>query len=163
MAIHLRPIELAAVETTAADTYAIFVGEDERPLWGLGGLLDWKLGTAISRQLQDQQVVGQPGESVLMPTYGKTPGARIFAFGVGPASLLTAERWAEHAWAAVEKLQLAKVNSLAIGLPEQPPVNISAPILIKALEPLSSIETFVFGPVREMEQAVPGLGQRQRK
>ena len=163
MPIHLRPFELAAVETTTVDAYAIFVGEDERPLWGLGGLLDWKLAAGISKQLQDQQVVGQPGESVLMPMYGRAPGTRLFAFGVGPLSQLTAESWTAHARAAVEKLQRAGVKSLAVGLPEQPPVNISAPILVNTLQPLREIETFVFGPARDLEQALPELAQRQRR
>lgn len=161
MPVQLRPFELEALESTSVDTYALFVAEDERPLWGLGGLLDWKLAAGISQHLQQKAFTGAPGESVLMPTYGKTPGIRILVFGVGPLAQLTPQRFAESARTAVEKLQQAKPSALAVGVPEQPALNEAARILVDALKPLANVPVYLFGPARDLEQALPELAARR--
>jgi hypothetical protein len=156
MSLHLRPLDLATLDAIAVDSYAIFVAEDERPLWGLGGLLDWRLSAGLSRFLKAQVVVGERDEAFLTPIKGLLPGSRIFAFGLGPLAQVTAERFAGIAERSLSALAKAGVESVAIGLPERPPLSAAARSLRLAMGPLGSAEAYLLGPVSELEKTLLG-------
>jgi hypothetical protein len=159
MTLRLRPLELAALDSIGVDAYALFVGADERPLQGLGGLLDWRLAGGLSEHLKAARLAGTPSESFLTTTGGVLPGRRIFAFGLGSIAQ-THNTFATEARRAVAALLKAQVTSLAIGLPEQPPVPVAAKLLVSALEPLKGIDVSIFGPLIELTQALPELTNR---
>lgn len=160
MTIRLRPLELAVLDSIDVDAYALFVGADERPLRGLGGLLDWRLAGGLSDYLKAQQLSGRDRETFLTTTGGVVPGGRIFAFGLGPVGQITPNSFAAEAHRAVAALEKAKVTSLAIGLPEKPSVEMACKMLVAALEPLKAMDVSIFGPLIEMTQALPGLANR---
>jgi hypothetical protein len=157
MPIRLRPLDLPTLDTVAVDAYAIFVAEDERPLFGLGGLIDWRLSAGVSRYLRSSVLDGKASESFLMPTGGLVPGGRLFAFGLGPSSGVTPDRFAALASRAASALQRAQVKSLAIGMPEFPPAYVAARPLVNALHALSAIDISLFGVVAELANALPEL------
>lgn len=156
MRLALRPLELAAVDALAVDAWAIFVGRDERPLQGLGGLLDWRLAGRLSQVLQDELFRGDEGESLLVPSGGHVPGRRIFCFGLGaPSRALAAPQFGETARRAVEALAKAGVGATAFGLPEAPVARLSARLLVDALAPLSDRELTILGDPRELALSLP--------
>ena len=65
------------------DALCLFVGEDDRPLPGSAGYVDWRLCGALSRVLQSGFFVGARGDSLLLPTDGRFPVPRIFVIGLG--------------------------------------------------------------------------------
>lgn len=49
------------------DGLVIAFHENERPLWGLAGLMDWRFQGAVSRHLRRGEITGKPGECVYLP------------------------------------------------------------------------------------------------
>ena len=102
---------------TGVDTLCLFVGEDERPLRGVAGFVDWRLCGALSRVLVEKFFTGTPGDQLLFPTEGRLPMGRIFVVGVGKASALNGEGLGKALSAAAKMLNLAKVESVALEVP----------------------------------------------
>jgi hypothetical protein len=161
MPIRLRPFDLATLDAVSVDAYAIFVAEDERPLFGLGGLIDWRLAGGLSQHLRHALLEGKARESFLTTTGGLVPGRRLFAFGLGRGANVTQEIFTTMAAQAAAALQRAKVASLAVGLPERPGPAASARILVNALDPLAGLDVSLFGPLPEMSAALPELTPRK--
>lgn len=112
---------LAAVDALdGIDAICCFIAEDERPLPGAAGFVDWRLCGALSRILKDGFFQGVPGEKLLVPTWGQVPAPKLFAVGLGRASSVTA-LGLEHALAqAAEMLSKAQVSSVALAFPTLP-------------------------------------------
>lgn len=103
------------------EAHCCFVLEDERPLAGATGFLDWRMCGALSRVLQQGFFKGTPGERLLVPTDGRVQAGKIFAVGLGRASSVTA-LGLEHALsAAATMLERAQVQSVALSFPALPP------------------------------------------
>jgi hypothetical protein len=99
------------------DSLCVFVGEDERPLRGAAGFLDWRLGGALSRVLVSGFFVGALADTLLLPTGGRIAIPRVFAIGVGRAQALTEESLASALRTAAGVLGKARVESVALELP----------------------------------------------
>jgi hypothetical protein len=99
------------------DTLCLFVGEDERPLRGTAGYVDWRLCGALSRVLVDKFFAGTPGEQLLFPTEGRLPMGRIFVVGVGKAPALNGEGLGKALSVAATMLNRAKVEAVALEVP----------------------------------------------
>jgi hypothetical protein len=89
------------------------------------------------------------------------PGNRIFVFGLGPAAGITSESFAATARQAAMALKGAQVESVAVGLPEKPPPQVSARTVVAALSLLGNMEIDLFGPMPEMSMALPELATRK--
>ncbi|HTO70619.1 MAG TPA: M17 family peptidase N-terminal domain-containing protein [Myxococcota bacterium] len=74
-----------SVVEAPADTILVPIPEDERPLRGDAGLVDWRLCGRISEQLRSGYVSGQLGEAALLPGARPLSPARILLVGVGAA------------------------------------------------------------------------------
>lgn len=151
-AVHPCPLEWPAIAALPVDAFAVFVAEDERPLWGLAGLLDWRMRAALSRHLRAGHLEGRGDEALLMTASPGHRASRLFAFGLGPRAKSTEERFARRAKTACESLRKAGVARVAIGIPEAPALPASARILVDALK-TTSLEAWVVGPV----EALPGF------
>ncbi|HVE82345.1 MAG TPA: M17 family peptidase N-terminal domain-containing protein, partial [Myxococcales bacterium] len=99
------------------DSLCVFVAEDERPLQGAAGFLDWRMGGALSRVLVSGFFVGAPGDTLLIPTLGKISIPRVFAIGVGKAASLDPPALAAALRTAAAVLGKARSESVALELP----------------------------------------------
>jgi hypothetical protein len=99
------------------DSLCVFVGEDERPLRGAAGFLDWRLGGALSRVLVSGFFVGAPADTLLLPTGGRIAIPRVFAIGVGRWQALTEEGLSAAMKTAAQVLAKARAESVALELP----------------------------------------------
>ena len=77
----------------SSDAVALPVFEDERPVRGLTGLVDWRLHSAVSRLLLSGRFEGALGDSCLMPASGYVPMNKVFLFGAGPLLDFSAQRF----------------------------------------------------------------------
>jgi len=75
-----------SVVEAPADTILVLVPEDERPLRGDAGRIDWRLCGLISEHLRSGYVTGQLGEAVLLPGDRPLSPARILLVGAGSAA-----------------------------------------------------------------------------
>ena len=72
-----------SVVEAPADTILVPLPEDERPLRGDAGLVDWRLCGLISEQLRSGYVSGALGEAALLPGSRPLSPPRILLVGTG--------------------------------------------------------------------------------
>jgi hypothetical protein len=74
----------------ALDVVLVPVFSDERPLRGIGALLDWNARGGLTRLLDRELVTGEPGDALLMPA--PVPGfSRLVLVGLGAKDTLGRE------------------------------------------------------------------------
>lgn len=83
MLVDVLELSLAGLDALVADGIALFIDRNERPLQGLAGYCDWRLCGQLSRVIATGFFGGEGGETLLMPTDGRLPVARLLAFGLG--------------------------------------------------------------------------------
>ena len=79
------------------DSIALGIFEDERPLKGTAGLVDWRLHGRLSRLLLSSFVTGQFMESCLTPAGDHLPMDKVILFGQGSLEALDARRFTQVA------------------------------------------------------------------
>jgi hypothetical protein len=99
------------------DALCLFVGEDDRPLPGSAGYVDWRLCGTLSRILQSGFFVGARDDSLLLPTDGRFPVPRVFILGLGTRQGLDASSLGEVLAHAARVLAKARVEGVALELP----------------------------------------------
>jgi leucyl aminopeptidase len=99
------------------DALCLFVAEDDRPLPGTAGYVDWRLSGALSRVLKQGFFTGVKDDWLLLPSDGRIPIPRIFAVGLGARKNLDAGALGKALANAAQVLDKAKVESVALELP----------------------------------------------
>lgn len=66
------------------DTLMLLLSDDERPLQGVAGLVDWRMCGRLTELLVSGAITGARGERVLTHTVGRLPVQRVIVFGCGP-------------------------------------------------------------------------------
>lgn len=133
---------------TGIEAICCFVMEDERPLSGAPGYLDWRLCGGLSKILSSGFFVGAPGDKLLLPTEARVPAKKVFAVGLGKAGAVTA-LGVEHALAqAAAMLSKAGVDSVALAFPSLPRAVAQArdELVDRAFAPHFSGAVAVFSP-----------------
>lgn len=95
----------------------LFVFEDERPLRGLAGYVDWRLCGELSRILQAGRFVGADGDALLFPVRSGLSPERVYCFGAGKRGDFTRGALALTARRACQALSKAGVKQVATELP----------------------------------------------
>ncbi|ADO73374.1 M17 family peptidase N-terminal domain-containing protein [Stigmatella aurantiaca] len=127
MSVSAHDIGLDGLDALAGvDALCLFVAEDDRPLTGTAGYVDWRLCGALSRVLQQGFFVGAKDDWLLLPSDGRLPFPRIFAVGLGRRRGLGTESLAQSLAGAARVLTKAKVESVALEIPGGGPVDEAA-------------------------------------
>lgn len=100
-----------------ADALCLLLTEDDRPLSGAAGYLDWRLCGGLSRVLLKGFFKGERGEQLLMPTSGHVPTVKLFAVGAGSSKSLDASVLNTVLATSAAMLKKAGVTSVALSLP----------------------------------------------
>lgn len=118
MQISVVPVGFAPLDRlTGVDATCLFVAEDDRPLHGLAGRVDWRLCGMLSRVLGEGRFVGALGDTLLLPGAGRIASDRIFCIGVGPAASLDLRGFARSMRRAADVLSLARATCFLAELP----------------------------------------------
>lgn len=112
--------DLEHLDALDADTLLLFFPEEDGPLQGLAGLVDWRLTGRLSRYLMRGWFTGAVGEKLLMPTHGRLVPIRVLGVGVGPREKLDLDGVEAAAEIAGKALKEAKVRAVACALPGEP-------------------------------------------
>lgn len=99
------------------DSLCLFVAEDERPLRGTAGYVDWRMCGALSRVLRGGFFTGSSGDCLLIPTEGRIAMSRIFAIGIGERQRFGTEALGEVLSNAAGVLTKAQVATVALEIP----------------------------------------------
>lgn len=92
----------------AVDLAVLPYFEDERPLQGLAGLVDWRTSGRLSALLREGFCTGHTGETVLMPGRPTLPMRRLVLLGLGPSARFdraAAEATGQRLVQLIEQLQ----------------------------------------------------------
>ena len=99
------------------DALCLFVAEEDRPLPGTSGFVDWRLCGALSRVLQEGFFTGVHGDCLLLPSEGRLSMPRVFVMGLGRRHELTAASLGALFSDAANVLVKARIESLALEVP----------------------------------------------
>lgn len=115
------PSNLDALDTLSnIEAVCCFVTEDERPLSGATGFLDWRLCGGLSKILDSGFFTGAAGDTLLIPTQARIPAQKIFVVGLGRSTELTPLGFQHTLVRAAAMLSKAEVDAVALafsGLP----------------------------------------------
>lgn len=118
MIVSSHEIGLEALDSLQeVDSLCLFIAEDERPLRGAAGFLDWRLCGGLSRVLRQRFFTGTAGEQLLFPIDGRVPAQRVFVLGLGKSSRVSAEQLGKVFTQAARMLNKAAVSGVAMELP----------------------------------------------
>ena len=127
MTLTTHEVGLEALDAlSGVDSLCLFIAEDERPLQGLAGYVDWRLCGGLSRLLVQKFFVGAQEDTLLMPTDGRLPMGRLFVVGVGKAATFTPASLGSALSSAARMLSRARVEAVALELPGQPTLDEAA-------------------------------------
>lgn len=90
----VRPA-IEALDEIECEALAMPFFEDERPLRGMLGMVDWRLCGFISRMIIRGRIDGSLGEAILLPGRPHLNVDKLFLFGLGPEPAWS-ERLAEE-------------------------------------------------------------------
>jgi hypothetical protein len=86
----------------------------------VAGYADWRLSGRIAKLLLKERFRGAVGETLLMPTNGRTGPSRVFLFGLGEPRDIAEMELSALAKKMATTLAQAAVKSVAVAAPELP-------------------------------------------
>jgi cytosol aminopeptidase family protein len=116
MELSYYPLTMEALDQADAEALCLFVSEDERPLTGLAGLVDWRLSGRLSRLIRAGLVIGAAGEALLTPPGMRLAFKKLFVFGLGNGPR-SDDELASRLADALRRLAQAGVKDAALQLP----------------------------------------------
>jgi hypothetical protein len=116
-----------------ADTLLVPVPEDERPLRGDAGWVDWRLCGGLSEQLRSGYASGRLGEAVLLPAGPALRAGRVLMLGVGPASEIAGRPLLQAMRAATQRLLSLRSRSAGLACPGSVDFELDAVSLLQGL------------------------------
>jgi Cytosol aminopeptidase family, N-terminal domain len=81
--LHFIAPELRRLDDASAELCACSLWTDVRPMRGLAGLLDWRLGGRLSALLKTGFLSGRRGEALLVPGKPHVPFEKVLVVGLG--------------------------------------------------------------------------------
>lgn len=117
MTVQFLGCELSKWDDTTSDALVVTIFDDERPLRGAAGLVDWRLCGRLSRLIKHGRIHGDSGESLLMPPGRRLPFQRILVFGLGSAQPFDEATYRRHVRHIREVVKRAGIRNYAV----QPP------------------------------------------
>ena len=153
MELSYYPLTMEALDQADAEALCLFVSEDERPLTGLAGLVDWRLSGRLSRMIRAGLVIGAAGEALLTPPGMRLAFRKLFVFGLGGAR--SDEELAGRLADALRRLAQAGVKDAALQLPARLAPDVGVRTLMEGDSAL--VRALVFTP--EPAKLVTSLAQ----
>jgi hypothetical protein len=117
MDLRFVPPELHALDDTPAEVVACGMWQDERPMSGLAGLLDWRLAGRVSRLARQSFAVGTRGEVVCLQGRPRLPFEKVLVIGCGERAAFDDARFRELATTLMRALAGLKVRRAVVELP----------------------------------------------
>lgn len=92
--------------------------QDERPLKGGAGQIDWRMNGAISELILKKVMIGELGESVLIVPNRRVDCEKILMVGLGISSACTEETLQSTARQIVEQMARINVSDFSLYVPQ---------------------------------------------
>ncbi len=109
--------QLRHIDTVGSEVLACCLFEDERPMLGVAGLVDWRMAARLSRRALAGDLVGSRGEVTLIPGKPKIPYEKLLLFGLGPKQGFDEEAFLEVIHRMLDTLSGLKVRMAVVERP----------------------------------------------
>lgn len=128
--------------------------EDERPLKGPAGLLDWRLNGAISREIINGRITGRFKETIIIPSNGRIQSPKVLLIGLGPTGRISYPKLREISAHLLDTLLKINVLHFCCSIPHSKPY---------PLECSKAVEVWVEGVADALElHDMPGGEMKMR-
>ena len=107
----------ARMDGLESDTLLVSHFDDERPLRGVGGLLDWRLNGKLSNLVLQGMTTGVWGEQLLYPQGERVPFNNLIYFGLGDRTKYNSTRFKEISNRMLRTVMRLQIWSFAMTLP----------------------------------------------
>jgi hypothetical protein len=151
-------VVLSADEIDAQECDILVTGffQDERPLKGSSGWIDWRLNGMLSRYLIEKKLTGDWKETTLIPSQGRVVARMILLLGLGQVQEYSYLRLRELSPYLLETLKKLNTSNICLALPYEESYNVDcgklAEILIEGIA-----DCLDLGQYRFDEEWVKGL------
>lgn len=111
MELRFLPPDLRRLDEAGAELVACTMWQDERPMHGLTGLVDWRLAGKLSALAKAGFLVGAIGEVLMLPSKPQLPFEKLLVFGLGARGAFddaTFRRVVDHMARVLEGLHVRK-------------------------------------------------------
>lgn len=125
--------DLRKLDGLDAEVFVSTFHQDERPLRGAAGLLDWRLCGRLSHLVHAGKLRGEKNEVVLVPTMGRMVFERILMVGAGPIASVDSASALSSLRAVFHALDSLKVRRAALALPGRLTGNLEAEPMMELL------------------------------
>jgi hypothetical protein len=109
--------DLRRLDRLTSEALSIPFFEDERPLRGALGLVDWRMCGALSELILRGRIDGHAGEKLLVPARPRLPFEKLFLFGLGPMGEFDESTFDDSVDRMLETLTRARVRASVWVLP----------------------------------------------
>ncbi|MBK8169185.1 MAG: leucyl aminopeptidase [Sandaracinaceae bacterium] len=117
MDVYFVPADLRRLDALKSEALCIPFFEDERPLCGALGLVDWRMCGHISALIRKGRLNGSAEEVLLIPARPRLPFEKLILFGLGPKHAFTEESFAQCVERMLQTLTKSRVRASVIVLP----------------------------------------------
>lgn len=131
--IHFAAPDMAQLDQLRCEALVVTFFADERPLRGVGGLLDWRMCGFPSRRMLEGFIAGDPGESVLLSARGRLPLDKVLMVGLGAEEPFTVEDATARLSSVLGALRGMGVRTVAMVLPGRSTERLGAAQAMEAL------------------------------
>lgn len=109
--------DLRAIDGLRCEAIALPFFQDERPLRGAAGLVDWRLCGRLSKLLVRGRVRGTRGERVLVPARPRLACDKLFLFGLGPRAQFDETTFVAAIADVLDTLEGVRARTTVLALP----------------------------------------------
>ena len=122
--------ELSFTDIDKVDTEAIVLlfFDDERPLRGAAGIMDWRMNGAISNLIMNNKIRGEKGESILLLPNKRIKGKKVLMMGLGDSSKFTESTLKKTSGEVMNKLLKIGVKKFHLAIPSKELLSINAQV-----------------------------------
>jgi len=165
--VRFVPPDLRRLDSLKTEALCIPFFEDERPLGGALGLVDWRMCGLLSRLIERGRVTGARGETVLVPARPKLTFEKLLLFGLGRKDELDDVRLAEAIERMLGTLVRARVRVSVVVLPGRA-LGVVAPtrameVFLRAAADAEELDAVTLVEDADSQRAMEPVVERERR
>ncbi|HEY2517548.1 MAG TPA: M17 family peptidase N-terminal domain-containing protein [Polyangiaceae bacterium] len=159
--------DLRAIDDNPAEVIVCAMWEDERPMRGLAGLLDWRLSGRMSRLARSRFMEGKLGEVLCLQGRPRLPFDKVLLVGAGPRAAFDEAAYRTAAGAVLKTLEGLKVPRAVVELPGRAGEAITperaAEILLDASRDAAAHDAWFLVETPEAQAKITARGREERR
>jgi hypothetical protein len=125
--------------------------QDERPLKGSSGWIDWRLNGMLSRFLIQKRLTGEWQETTLIPSQGRVMPRMVLLLGLGKVKEYSYLRMRAFSPYLLETLKKLNTSNVCLSLPYEESYNVDCgkliEVLIEGIADCLDLDQYSFNPV----------------